>query len=258
VNVLRSIDAGVGLITLDRPEKMNAISIVLGRELERAIAELGADPEVNVIVISGAGGNFCAGGDFAEVERLRAEGPAALTDLFDTFRRACDAVALVDVPVIAAVQGVAAAGGFELMQAADIVLVSDDARITDSHVNFGMIPGGGSTARLPRIAGRQQALALLLSGDRLSGVDAVRLGLAYQSFPHDEFDSAVRQFATRLAGRSRQAVTTIKRLVHAGLDRPLADALDAEIIAVVQHIAGQAGHDSVERFNGTKEKGVRA
>ncbi len=80
------------------------------------------------------------------------------------------------------------AGGFELMQAADIVLVSDDARIADNHIKFGMIPGGGSTQRLPRLIGRQQAMGLLLSGDRLSGADAVRLGLAYRSFPQADFD----------------------------------------------------------------------
>ncbi|BCO49659.1 hypothetical protein MINTM003_01000 [Mycobacterium paraintracellulare] len=73
-------------------------------------------------------------------------------------------------------------GGFELMQAADIVLVREDARIADNHINFGMIPGGGSTARLPRIVGRQAALALPLSGDRLSGTDAIERGRAYRSF----------------------------------------------------------------------------
>ena len=103
-----------------------------------------------MIVIRGAGGNFCAGGDVAEVERLRSAGRQQLQTLFDAFRGACDAIAAIDVPVVAAVEGVAMAGGFELMQAADIVLVSDDAKIADSHINFGMIPGGGSTQRLPR------------------------------------------------------------------------------------------------------------
>ena len=106
------------------------------------------------------------------------------------------------------------AGGFELMQAADIVLVSDDARIADNHINFGMIPGGGSTQRLPRLVGRQIALGLLLIGDRLSGADAVRLGLAYRGFPPAEFDDGYERFAGDLAGRARSAVTAIKRLVR--------------------------------------------
>src|ERR1700758_629606 len=202
---------GVGHVTLNRPERMNAVTTELARQLEHALTELSTAPAVNVIVIRGAGKNFCAGGDVAEVERLRTAGPQQLRALFDAFRRACDVIATVDVPVVAAVEGVAMAGGFELMQAAAIVLVSDDARIADSHINFGMIPGGGSTQRLPRVVGRQSAFGLLLSGDRLSGLDAVRLGLAYRSFAPDDFDAGLRDFVTKLAGRDRNALVTIKK-----------------------------------------------
>ena len=248
MSVTTSLDGHVGWITLNRPDRMNAITVDLARALRDAIESLGSDPEVNVIVIRGSGGNFCAGGDFEEVQRLRAEGPAALTELFVSFREGCDAIAGVEVPVITAVEGSAAAGGFELMQAADIVLVSDDARIADNHINFGMVPGGGSTARLPRLVGRQQALGLLLSGDRISGLDAVRLGLAYRAFASTEFDDGVLAFVERLAARSREAVTTIKRLVRCGLDGPLSAALDTELAAVVDHIAGQAGTSGVAAF----------
>lgn len=151
--------------------------------------------------------------------------------------------------MIAAVEGAAAAGGFELMQAADIVLVSDAARIADNHINFGMVPGGGGTARLPRIIGRQQALGVLLSGERMSGLEAVHMGLAYRSFPQDEFDDGVAGFAERLAGRRRDAVITIKRLVAIGLDDGLRAGLAAEMDAVVGHIAGDAGTSSVTAFH---------
>src|ERR1700741_1524577 len=208
-----AIADGVGRITLNRPECMNAVTIELARLLEDALSDLSSDPAVNVVVVRGAGKNFCAGGDIAEVQRLRSAGPERLRTLFEAFRRACDVIAAVDVPVVAAVEGVAMAGGFELMQAADIVLVSDDARIADSHINFGMIPGGGSTQRLPRLVGRQVALGLLFSGDRLTGLDAVRLGLAYRSFAPDDFDAGLRDFVTKLADRDRAAVTTIKKLV---------------------------------------------
>ena len=246
--VLRDISDGVGWITLNRPQHMNAITVGLARELEAAIREVGAAPAVNVVVIRGAGGNFCAGGDFDEVERLRAEGQEALRGLFTAFRRACDAIAAVEVPVLAAVEGVAMAGGFELIQAADIVLVSDAARIADSHINFGMVPGGGSTQRLPRLVGRQLALGLLLSGDRLTGADATRLGLAYRSFAPAEFDSGVRQFATTLATRQRAAVATIKRLVYSGQRASQAAGLDDEIAAVVEHVSGEVGERGIAAF----------
>jgi enoyl-CoA hydratase/carnithine racemase len=244
--VQHTIADGVGHVTLNRPERMNAVTTELARRLEHALNVLSMDPAVNVIVIRGAGNNFCAGGDIAEVERLRSAGPKQLRTLFDAFRRACDLIATVDVPVVAAVEGVAMAGGFELMQAADIVIVSDDARIADSHINFGMIPGGGSTQRLPRLVGRQLALGLLLSGDRLSGLDAVRLGLAYRSFAPDDFDAGLRDFVTKLADRDRAAVTTIKKLVGRAHQHSLAQGLDDEIAAVVEHIS-RRGVDEFRR-----------
>ena len=237
--VLRDVADGIAWITLNRPERMNAITTELGRQLAQALRVLGSDPAINVIVVRGAGGNFCAGGDVGEVQTLRARGPQYLRELFDAFGGVCELIATIDVPVIAAVEGVAMAGGFELMQAADIVLVSDDARIGDSHINFGMVPGGGSSQRLARLVGRQIAMGLLLGGDRITGADAVRLGLAYRSFPSDEFDDAVDEFAATLGGRSRRAVVTIKQLVRVSQSQPLPDGLQAEISAVVAHIAGE-------------------
>jgi enoyl-CoA hydratase/carnithine racemase len=228
---------------------MNAVNVELCVELERAILTLGSDPTIKVVLVRGAAGNFCAGGDFGEVERLRAEGPTALRSLFAAFRRACDAITAIDVPVVAAVEGVAAAGGFELMQAADIVLVSDDARISDNHIRFGMIPGGGSTQRLPRLIGRQQAMGVLLSGERLSGADATRLGLAYRSFPRDQFDDEVELFVCAMAGRDRGALMAIKQLVMSGLRQPLASGLDDEITAVVRHISEGAGRNGARAFS---------
>jgi len=237
--VVRTISGRVGRITLNRPERLNAITVALARDLERAILDLGGDSAINVILITGADGNFCAGGDFDEVQRLQAEGPEALRELFTAFRQACEAIAAVAVPVVVAVEGVAMAGGFELMQAADVVLVSDDARIADNHITFGMIPGGGGTQRLPRLVGRQTALGLLLSGDRLSGADAVRIGVAYRSFPSSDFDNRVARFVEDLASRDRAAAITIKRLVSTV--RAPSDGLDDETTAVVALICERDG-----------------
>jgi enoyl-CoA hydratase/carnithine racemase len=246
--VLRDVADGIAWITLNRPERMNAITVALSGELQKAIVDVGNDPDVSVVVIRGADGNFCAGGDFDEVELLRSKGPDALRSLFLAFGSACDAIAEVEVPVVTAVEGVAMAGGFELMQASDIALVSEDARIADNHIRFGMIPGGGSTQRLARLVGRQQALGLLLSGDRISGADAVRLGLAYRSFPQSGFDDGVRRFAADLAERRREAVTSVKRLVYGGLEVALSTGLQDEMDSVVDHICGHAGQNGVAAF----------
>lgn len=248
VEVSTEVCGHVGWITLNRPDRMNAINVALAERLGAALRDLGGRAEVHAIGIRGAGGNFCAGGDFDEVRRLRARGPDALRTLFVAFKDACDVIAGLPVPVVAAVQGVAMAGGFELLQAADVVLVADDARLADNHVNFGMIPGGGSTVRLPRIVGRQLALGLLLSGDRIGGLDAVRMGLAYRSFRPDLFDESVRTFLETLAGRDRSAVTTIKQLVTHGLASEFDVANRAETDAVVARLSGVAGQAGVTAF----------
>lgn len=247
------VESGVTTLTLDRPRAMNAVSVELATALERRLHEAANDPRTRVVVIRGAGGNFCAGGDFEEVSRLRSEGPESLRGLFEAFRAACAVVETIEQPVLAAVEGVAMAGGFELMQACDLVLVREDARISDNHVNFGMVPGGGGSQRLPRIVGRQRAMGLLLSGDRLSGIEAVSLGLAYKSFPADRFDEAVAAFATKLAGRRTDAVQSIKRLVRNGLATTLDGGLDLEIDTVVTHISGDAGGASASAFADRKD-----
>jgi enoyl-CoA hydratase len=236
-DVLTALAGRIGQITLDRPEAMNAITVTLAGELEQALHELAEDADV--IVIRGAGGNSSVGGDIDEVERLRAQGPGALAELFDAFGRACATIAELPVPVLAAVEGYALAGGFELMQACDVAIVRDDAKLADHHSSFGLIPGGGSTQRLPRLVGRQRALGLILSGERLSGDEAVAWGLAYRSAPVDTFDAAVHALATRLAGRGRDGQARIKQLVQAGLERPLTDGLRLEREAVVEHLMQQ-------------------
>ena len=248
------VTGGVATLTLDRPESLNAVTTALAVALEQALISVGENADVRVVVIRGAGGSFCAGGDFEEVQRLRARGPEALRELFVAFRRACAAIAAVPQPVIAAVEGVAAAGGFELMQACDVVLVRHDARISDNHANFGMVPGGGGSQRLPRLVGRQRALGLLLSGDRISGVEAAEWGLAYRSFSSDSFEADVDSFVERMAGRRPDSLRTIKRLVNEGVRTDLERGLGLELAAVVEHIAGDAGASSVSTFAGRREK----
>jgi enoyl-CoA hydratase/carnithine racemase len=245
--VLTRREGAVGHVVLNRPAAMNAITVELGELLHAGLAGLAGDPEVSVIVIRGAGGNFCVGGDFYEVERLRAGGRSGLAPLFERFGRACEVIATLEVPVVAAVEGYAMAGGFELLMAADIVIVAGDARLADNHTNFGQIPGGGSTQRLARLVGRQRALGLILTGDRISGQQAAAWGLAYRSCPPDGFDATLADLVAKLAGKDRVAAGEIKRLVRAGLELPLTEGLALERSAVIDFIAGDAGAAAIER-----------
>ncbi|MEV5835610.1 enoyl-CoA hydratase/isomerase family protein [Nocardia sp. NPDC052112] len=244
--VLTEVTDGVGTITLNRPDRMNAITVELGARLHLALNEAAA--RAKVIVIRGSGGNFCAGGDFHELERLREDGRDAMAPLFANFRAACDAIAELPVPVICAVEGYATAGGFELAQAADIVLIHENAVLADIHSRYGQVPGGGSTQRLPRLVGRQRALAHILTGDRLTADDAVAWGLAYRKYSASEFGSGVRAFAEQLSTKNPTALARSKRLVYQGLGMPLAEGLSLEFEAVLDHLAGPSAADGIGSF----------
>ncbi|MCU1647678.1 MAG: enoyl-CoA hydratase/isomerase family protein [Nocardia sp.] len=244
--VLTEVSDGVATLILNRPEQMNAISVELGARLHAELLTLAG--AADVIVIRGSGGNFCVGGDFRELEHLRAQGRDAMAPLFANFRAACDVIATLPVPVVCAVEGYAMAGGFELMQAADIVLIHENAVVADTHARFGQIPGGGSSQRLPRLVGRQRALAHILTGDRLSADEVVAWGLAYRKLAADEFDSAVTEFARRLAAKDRAALAEIKHLVDAGLGLPLAQGLDLEFEAVLDHLSGATAGAGIASF----------
>lgn len=247
--VVRSeADGRVGYVVLDRPGAMNAFTVELGKELEAALRR--AADQADVVVVRGAGGNFSVGGDFKELQRLRAQGVEAMRPLFENFESACAAIADLPVPVVAVVEGYAMAGGFELMQACDIVLVHEHAKIADNHARFGQVPGGGSSQRLPRLVGRQRALAHLLTGDRLTAAEAVAWGLAYRSFPTDGFDEAVREFAESLAAKGREALSKIKRLVYDGLAKPLAEGLAMERRVVLEHLGGEQAGAGIASFTG--------
>ena len=233
-------------IVLNRPQARNAITVALAEGLGDALRA--AATQAQVIVIRGAGGHFCAGGDFHEVSRLRAEGPDTLRRLFDAFGAACELIGELAVPVIAAVEGYAMAGGFELIQACDIAITRDDAVLADNHLNFAMIPGGGGSQRLPRIVGSQRALGLILSGDRLTGAQAEQWGLVYRSVPAADFERTVADLTANLAGKDTTALARAKRLVREGLRLPLRDGLALETETIIGHLGGERAGAGISRF----------
>ncbi|GAA2862330.1 enoyl-CoA hydratase/isomerase family protein [Pseudonocardia halophobica] len=241
-------DGRVARVTLNRPEARNAITVDLAAALRERLAE--AAERADVIVIRGSGGHFCAGGDFHEVSRLRAEGAEALRPLFETFIGACELIAELPVPVVAAVEGYAMAGGFELIQSVDIAVVREDAVLADNHANFGMIPGGGGSQRLPRIVGVPRALGHILLGNRLSGAQAAEWGLVYRAAPASEFDAVLDQVVANLAGKDRDALARIKHLVRAGLRGSLTDGLAAEVETTLAHLGGEKAGVGIGRFMG--------
>lgn len=250
--VLVSAAGRVGRITLNRPEAKNAITVELSHGLAAAVRELETD--VDVIVIRGAGGTFCAGGDVAQLDLLRAKGRDDLATMFSAFRDARAAIAGAEVPVVAVVEGHAVAGGFELLLSCDIVLAAESAVLSDIHARFGQIPGGGGTQLLPRLVGLSRASGLVLTGDSLTARQALEWGLVYVVAADSELDAELDSLIKRLTARgSRDARTQSKRLMRAGLEMPLEHGLDLEAEAVIDHILGDAGQAATEAFTNRKD-----
>lgn len=239
--VLIREDGPVAEVVLNRPRALNAVTVALAEAFVAAIEDVAA--RARVISVRGAGGTFCAGGDAGELLALSEEGPAGVRRLLDGFAAMCGAVEAAPVPVIAAVEGHAAAGGFELAQSCDVVVLSTTARLADNHLNFGMLPGGGGSQRLPRLVGRQRALAHILTGDRLTAEEAVTWGLAYRAVAPEDLDATVAALARRLAAKDPAALAGAKALVREGLALPLADGLARERDAAVAHITRDGALD---------------
>ncbi len=173
---------GVALVTLDRPEVMNALSFALLAELGDALAALDADPACRAIVITGAGERAFAAG--VDIRELAAQTPASLLEL-DPFA-VLERIPAMRVPVIAAVRGFALGGGLELALACDLVVASDDAQLGLPELGLGVIPGAGGTQRLPRAIGRARAMEMILTGRRMRADEAERLGLVVTVAPPAE------------------------------------------------------------------------
>ena len=211
-------------ITLNRPDVINAINTPMRKEIPAALDSLDADPDVRVIVITGAGPRgFCAGADIKEPAADKHEGSeSATTSWIERF----DEIA---VPIIAAVHGFCLGGGLEIALACDIRIADDDASFGLPETRLGLIPGGGGTQRLSRLIGHGRAIELMMSGRRIDAFDAEKLGLVTRLPEHEgEFLDSVRAYVDDLASRPPLALRAVKKAVREGSDKPLAEGLRLE------------------------------
>jgi methylglutaconyl-CoA hydratase len=212
-------DAGdaLALVTLDRPQKRNALDARTLDELTAAFARADADDAVRVVVLRGAGKDFCAGADLEQLRRI-ADGAGPVENLDDAARLGALLVAMrrMRKPVVAAVHGHAIAGGAGLATACDLVVASDDAVFGYPEVHLGFVPAM-VMALLRRIVGERTAFELVAFGNRISAAEAHRLGIVNRVLPRDGFDDAARGYAADLASRSASALALTKRLLY-GID----------------------------------------
>jgi enoyl-CoA hydratase len=238
-------EGAVAIVTIDREEKRNALNAVVRGELVRAVEALAADPDVRVLVLTGAGEKaFVAGADIQEfAERTPLEQRDAMTGT-----RLFEAVAACPKPTIAMVNGFALGGGCELAMACDIRVASDRARFGQPEINLGIIPGGGGTQRLPRLVGTGQALRLILSGELIDAPEAARIGLADLVVPAADLRARTLELAGRIAGKSPVALRLAKAAVRAASEMPLAAGLQYETELFVTAFASEDKREGVRAF----------
>jgi enoyl-CoA hydratase/carnithine racemase len=233
---------GVAIITLNRPERMNAFTPQMIREWAQALERARTDPEVRAVIVTGAGRGFCAGADLRGDSALlvAGEGPPSSAErrnwLRDGVHAVPRAVALLDKPYIAAVNGPAVGAGMDMASMCDIRIASETARFSMAYVRIGIIPGDGGCYFLPRIVGVAKALELIWTGDFIDAQEALRLGYVSQVVPPDELVPSARDFARRLAEGPAVAIQLAKRLVYRGLDATLLEALEeaSQAMAIAQ------------------------
>jgi len=245
------VEQGVATLTLGRPAQKNAMNPTLLGEIGEAVAEVSANPEVRALIITGAGGHFCSGGDLQNIEASNLDGEAWRERLRKDHVWLEQLIQL-DRPVIAAVDGVAIGAGFSLALSADFILATPRARFSMSFLRIGGIPGCGALYTLPRIVGQHRAKEIMLSARQIAADEARALGIVFEICEVEGLQARAQTLARSFVNAPAAAIAMTKRGVGASIDSDLKSMLEFE--ANAQALAfGTAYHrDAVARF-GRKE-----
>jgi enoyl-CoA hydratase len=217
---------GIGKVTLNRPDKLNALNSTVYKELYDAFEAAEKDPEVRVLIITGAGDRaFAAGSDVAEMEKMN---PLEAQAFMGTIRKASDFLYAMPKPTIAVINGYALGGGCELSMCCDLRIASEKARFGQPEISLGLIPGASGTQRLPRLIGAAKAKELIFLGDMIDAATALNLGLVNKVVPVDKLMEEAMAWATKLAGFSSPVLAMAKMAINTGLDTDLASGLSME------------------------------
>jgi enoyl-CoA hydratase len=245
-NLLTKKEAGIGWITINRPDKLNALNVETVLELRSAFLEFQADPEVRVVILTGSGEKaFIAGADISQflgLDDARAKEYA---------RRGQDVTALIEnskKPVIAAINGYALGGGTEFALACHIRIASENAKMGQPEVKLGLIPGYGGTQRLARLVGKGKALELILSGRTIDAKEAFEIGLVNRVVPLSELAAACGKLAQEIIANAPLALQYSIQAVNEGLDQTLRDGLQTEAALFGRTFASEDSQEGTKAF----------
>jgi 2-(1,2-epoxy-1,2-dihydrophenyl)acetyl-CoA isomerase len=249
MEILVSLNNGVCELRLNRPAVFNSFNQKMAFELQKALDVAELNDEVRAIIITGEGKAFCAGQDLAEA--MDPEGPELQAIVKDHYNPIIERIRAIEKPIIAAVNGVAAGAGANIALACDITIAKKSASFIQAFSKIGLIPDSGGTFFLPRIIGMQKALALMMTGDKVSAEDAEKMNMIYKAVDDDDFDQEVKVFAMKIAKMPTKGFGLTKRALNLSLNNSLTEQLAVE--EKLQTEAGQT-HDFREGVNAFLEK----
>ena len=240
---------GVCELRLNRPSVFNSFNKEMAMQLQQALDTCDLDDAVRAIVITGEGKAFCAGQDLAEA--MDPEGPELQSIVRDHYNPIIERIRTIEKPIIAAVNGVAAGAGANIALACDITIAKKSASFIQAFSKIGLIPDSGGTYFLPRIIGMQKAMALMITGDKVSADQAVELNMIYKSVDDDDFENEVKHFAETIAKMPTRGLGLTKKAINASFSNTLTEQLALE--EILQTEAG-ATYDFREGVNAFLEK----
>jgi enoyl-CoA hydratase len=237
------------LLTLDRPDKLNALSNALLAAIGDVLDRLELDAGVRVVVITGAGRAFSAGADIAGFQGHMQDGPAAaIAHFMRPGHRLTRRVESFSKPIIAAVNGLAFGGGCELVEAAHLAIAAESATFSKAEIDIGIIPTFGGTQRLPRNVGRKAAIELILTGRIFDATEAARLGLVNRVVPDAALLEAALGRASELASKPPLTIAAALAAIHRGMDASIDDGLAIEEAAFARIVATHDAQEGVAAF----------
>ena len=219
-----SKEGALGIITLNRPQAMNALSSKLVRELVSALTEFEADDQVRCLVIAGSEKAFSAGADIDEMADMTAVQMAMSEHFFPLW----DKVGKYPKPIVGALSGYVLGGGLELAMSLDVLVASETTQLGQPEINIGVMPGGGGTQRLTRAVGKYKAMEMVLTGKRIGAEEAKTLGLVSRVVPKESYLEEAKKVAIEIASKSPVAVKMAKMAVNKAFETTLSEGVDFE------------------------------
>jgi 2-(1,2-epoxy-1,2-dihydrophenyl)acetyl-CoA isomerase len=248
-NITLAKEDKIAWLTLNRPDKLNALVGTAREEIFAALTDAATDDNIRAICITGAGKGFCAGGDINYMASLQETNDTeAFRKLLESGRKVVTKVREIEKPVVAMINGIAAGAGLNLALASDIRIASESARFSQAFIKIGLHPDWGGTFFLPRLIGTARACELIFTGDLIDAQTAYRIGLVNQVVADNDLKATTLTLLKKLASRPKEALALAKRSIYQGIEQNLDTMLDYETAAQTKCFESEDAREGIKAF----------